>query len=302
VLLAVPAVRALRAGRPAARLVLAAQERIGALLAFLGAVDAHVRFEALGLDTLFAGEIRHPQPRRFFLRPPTGQAGLADLATIVCWFGARDPAFVARVRALSPGAVVAPSVGRDGPVWEHLLATVDGDPLTADRAPLSVPASLIADGHRGLRAAGWDGETPLLMIHPGAGGIAKRWPAEGFARVLAELGSSRNLALVVHQGPADADAVAALSARHRGPIIRLTDPTLPVLAGAMTHVAAWLGNDSGVSHLAAAIGVPAVVLFTASNLAWRPWSDAARPLVVETGALRAPDLGQVIATITALLG
>lgn len=319
-LLAVPALRTLRAGRPAARLVLGAQERIGALLVLLGAVDDHVSFDALGLDALFcSGDVSsgvfcsggreagsdRGWPEIDAARLRTAGARLRPLVEaehVVSWFGARDPTFVARVRALAPGAVVAPSVGPDGPVWEHLLATVGGDPIVADRAPLSVPASLIADGDRALRAAGWDGEMPLLMIHPGAGGIAKRWPAEGFARVLAELGSSRRLALAVHQGPADADAVADLSPRYRGPIVRLTDPTLPVLAGAMTHATAWLGNDSGVSHLAAALGVPSLVLFTASNLAWRPWCDAARPLVVETSVLRAPDLLQVIAAITALLG
>lgn len=300
-LLAVPAFRALRAARPAARLVLAAQERIAALLALLGAVDDAVDFDALGLDTLFADEIGRPEPRRFFLGPPTGQAGLADLATMVCWLGARDPAFVARVRALVPSAVVASSVPAGGLVWEHLLATAGGEAAMGDRAPLDVPAAVAADGERALRASGWDGETPLLIVHPGAGGAAKRWPAEGFARVLAALGSARRLAVVVHQGPADADAVADLARSHRGPLMRLVDPPLPLLAGALAHAAAWLGNDSGVSHLAAALGVPTLALFTAANLPWRSWSDATRPLVVATETLREADGDRVIAGLTALL-
>jgi ADP-heptose:LPS heptosyltransferase len=227
---------------------------------------------------------------------------LVEAEHVVCWFGARDPAFVARVRALAPSAVVAPSVASTGLVWEHLLATVGGDTIAADRASLSVPSSLLADGARALRASGWDGERPLLMLHPGAGGIAKRWPAEGFTRVLTRLGSTGKLAVVVHQGPADADAVADFVGRHHGPVLRLVDPALPLLAGVVSHAKVWLGNDSGPSHLAAALGVPAIVLFTAPKLAWRSWSAAARPLVVATDTLQVADVDRVIADLTALLG
>ena len=306
-LLAVPALRALRAARSAARLVLAAQERIAALLALLGAADEGVSFDTLGLDVLFCSGDREAGVNRGW--PETDAARLRtseprlrpflDAEHVVCWFGARDPAFVARVRALVPSAVVAPSVPAGGLVWEHLLATAGGEPAVADRAPLAVPASVIADGERALRASGWDGRTRLLIVHPGAGGIAKRWPAEGFARVLAELQSSRRFAAVVHQGPADAGAVADFLRRHPGPVLRLIDPALPLLAGAMSHAAAWLGNDSGVSHLAAALGVPTLALFTAPNLAWRPWCAAARPLVVATGTLRAADVDRVVADILA---
>lgn len=308
-LLAVPALRALRAARPGARLVLAAQARIATLLARLGAVDDGVDFDALGLNTIFCSggrevgsDRRWPENDAKWLRTSEPRLRpLLEAEHLLSWFGARDSAFVERVRALVPGAVLAPSLPADGRVWEHLLGTAGGSPLAADRGPLAVPGSLIAEGDRALRAAGWDGETPLVMVHPGAGGVAKRWPAEGFARVLRELRSSRTLAVAVHQGPADADAVAELRDRYRDAVLGLTDPPLPILAGAMSRAAAWLGNDSGVSHLAAAIGVPALVLFTPSNLAWRSWSDAARPLVVETSALRPADLEAVVAGLGRLL-
>ena len=292
-----------------ARLVLAAQERIGALLALLGAVDDHVSFEALGLDALFCSGGREagldrgwPEIEATRLRTSEPRLRLlVDAEHVVSWFGARDPSFVARLRALAPSGVVTPSVGSTGLVWEHLLATVGGDPGAADRASLSVPGALLADGARALRASSWDGERPLLMLHPGAGGIAKRWPADGFARVLARLGSQR-YAVAIHQGPADAEAVADFLERYRGRVIRLTDPPLPLLAGALSHATAWLGNDSGPSHLAAGLGVPTLVLFTAPNLPWSSWSAAARPLVVETETLRAADVDRVIADLTALLG
>src|SRR5205814_9422310 len=108
---------------------------------------------------------------------------------------------------------------------------------------------LAADGGRALRAAGWDGRARLLAVHPGAGGAAKRWPAEGFAAVLERLVSERALVAAIHQGPADAAAVRALRARFRGPAMVLDEPSLPSLAGVIVCVTAYIGTDTCVRHL-----------------------------------------------------
>ena len=84
VLLAIPALRALRA-TSSAPLVLAAQPRIGALLETLGIVDGHVAFDALGLDALFVPDA-DSLPR------------LPAVAARGVWFGARDPVFTGRLR------------------------------------------------------------------------------------------------------------------------------------------------------------------------------------------------------------
>jgi ADP-heptose:LPS heptosyltransferase len=81
----------------------------------------------------------------------------------------------------------------------------------------------------------------------------------------------------------------------------LEEPPLPALAGALGQVALYVGNDSGVSHLAAAVGAPAVALFTEAHLRWRPWSAAARVVVVSTAALGERDVDAVTAAARALL-
>ena len=284
-MLAVPALRALRAtaGPP---LTLAAQPRLARLLAVLGIADTPVDLDALGLDALF-GDGAAPAPR-------------LPLQTerVVCWLGARDPLFVRRLSALVPGAVVAPSVGRNGLVWEHLLGTV-GAPAGDWRSALAPPDALRAEGARALHAAGWDGTRALVIVHPGAGGADKRWGARGFATVLGPL--ARRAAIVVHCGPADATAAAELRALLPGTGL-LEEPALTVLAGALTHALVYLGNDSGPSHLAAALGAPAIVLYAERNLAWRPWAPAARVLVVETQAARAADVERVGAALRMVLG
>ncbi|MBI2161625.1 MAG: glycosyltransferase family 9 protein [Candidatus Rokubacteria bacterium] len=287
--------------------MLAAQPRIGELLRAIGLVDRAVAFESLHLDALFREETIErgdAGPLRVVLRPPSVQAGPAVPAPVVSWFGSRDPEFVTRLTALVPDAVVAPSSEAGRLVWRHLLATVGAPLAHADRwrTPVPVPARLTEEGRRALRDSGWDGDTPLVVVHPGAGGIAKRWPAEGFAAVLERLAARGRITLAVHQGPADAEAVAALEARLRGPTIVLKEPSLPALAGMLRGATAYLGNDSGVSHLASALGVPSVVLFTADKLDWRPWARHVEVFTVGTSALDAADCERVTAAIIAQLG
>ena len=274
VLLAIPALRALRAGSGVVGL--AAQRHIAALVTALGEADAAHDFETLRLDALFTDD---------------GRAELPAADRVVCWFGARDAEFTRRLRALAPAAIVAASVGT-GLIWEHLLRTAggsDGDRRgTADVAP-----ALVAAGRAALREAGWDGARRIVVVQPGAGGVHKRWPADGFAAALSEL---RDVALVLHDGPADAAAVDELAARVPG-ALRLRTPALPTLAGVLRLAALYVGNDSGVSHLAATVGAPAVVLFAPANLAWRPWAAQPEVLTVTLTRVEPGDVAAVRAAI-----
>jgi ADP-heptose:LPS heptosyltransferase len=155
------------------------------------------------------------------------------------------------------------------------------------RRPVELAAKLVEAGRCALVDAGWDGVTPLVLVHPGAGGVAKRWPVPDFARVLARLGETSPIALAIHAGPADHDAATALrdllgAARRSAPPLVLWEPGLGTLAGALACADLYLGNDSGVSHLAAAVGTPSLVLFMPESLRWVPWSHTARPLVVSS--------------------
>ncbi|PYM89458.1 MAG: hypothetical protein DME08_25235 [Candidatus Rokuibacteriota bacterium] len=111
--------------------------------------------------------------------------------------------------------------------------------------------------------------------------------------------STRGLVVALHEGPADRDAVAALAERIDALVLK--QPTLPHLAGALCHVAACLGNDSGVTHLAAAIGRPTVALFGAERLAWQPWARTTRVVVVEPGRL-SHDVAAVTSALAEVLG
>jgi ADP-heptose:LPS heptosyltransferase len=186
-------------------------------------------------------------------------------------------------------------------------------------APVTVSPELRAQGRHALREAGWDGVSRIVVLHPGAGGAAKRWPVEGFLDVVAGIDAT----VVVHEGPADAEAARALVTRAAGApgaegargharfataagprnqVIALVDPPLPVLAGVLAEAAAHLGNDSGISHLAAAVGTPSVVLFRPGALPWVPWSPTARPLTVNTTTVTAAERDAVLDALVACLG
>jgi ADP-heptose:LPS heptosyltransferase len=255
-------------------------------------VDKALAFDALRLDALFTDESEAPAPP------------LRRAARVVSWFGAGDAGFVRRLSALVPGAIVAPPFAAGRAAWEHLLRSVGAalEDASRWREPIVAPAELVDEGRRELGRAGWDGATPLVLVHPGSGGTAKRWPVEGFAAVLERLAASGRIVLAIHEGPADRDAVADLRVRLSVPILGLGEPSLTTLSGTLGVVTAYLGNDSGVSHLAAALGVPSVVLYVADKLDWRPWARHVEPLVVATARLVPGDVELVGAALAGLVG
>jgi heptosyltransferase III len=296
VLLAIPALRVLRHGSPSEPLVVGAQPRIGRLLEILGVADRSVDFEALGLDALFTDA----SGDRTGEWPPRCAEDLRRAGRVVAWIGSREPRFVERLTTLVPGSIVAPSVGTAGPVWEHLVDTVGARGIAgpALRGPLAVSAALRDEARRELIGLGWNGGDRLLFVHPGAGGQEKRWASAGFAAVLESVAALAGHAVLIHQGPADFDAVAALTERLTARAISLREPPLPLVAGALTHVAGYLGNDSGISHLAAAVGAPSIVLFGADRLIWRPWAEHVEPMVVSLAALDRSDTARVTVELT----
>ena len=291
VLLAVPALRALRRRLPdGASLTLGAQPRVAELLVALGVVDRGIPFDALGLDALFIDEPL----------PPRTQT-LQRWKRCVCWFAASDGAFTRRLRALVPDTVVASPAGEAGPVWAHLLATV-GATAEEGRESLTVPGAFEAAGLRALAAAGIDPASPLLIVHPGAGGRSKCWPGSGFTAVVESIRRA-GFAAALHQGPAppDAEMVRQVLSALGEPVPVLRDPTLPELAGALARAVGYVGNDSGVSHLACALGTRSVVLITRVHARWSPWAPGARTITVATERVDAGDLAEVMRGAAGLL-
>ena len=106
-----------------------------------------------------------------------------------------------------------------------------------------------------------------VLVHPGSGSARKNWPPERFAAVLRQVGEPVRLIV----GEADTLAASAVERCVGQPLARLEHPPLEELAARLAGCRAYLGNDSGVSHLAGLCGAKTLVLFGPTPAAvWRP--------------------------------
>lgn len=119
---------------------------------------------------------------------------------------------------------------------------------------------------------------PDFLIHPGSGSSSKNWPPAYFAEVIQAF-SQCNPGLII--GPADRKvAEEILSFLGNKKIILLEQLSLLTLAAIISKVRVFLGNDSGISHLAAALGVPSFVIFGPTNAnIWKPWGREVRTFI-----------------------
>jgi heptosyltransferase-2 len=127
--------------------------------------------------------------------------------------------------------------------------------------PRVVPTeSTLARGRAALERAGVDLAAPLVGIAPGAAyGYAKRWPPVRVADVIRRL-AARGVTTVLVGSAGDREAGREIeSAARTVNLIGRTD--LRELMGVAAACRAFLSNDSGAMHLAAAIGVPVVAIF-----------------------------------------
>ncbi len=157
---------------------------------------------------------------------------------------------------------------------------------------LDVPEASLAAARAILAEHGWTPGMPLLGLAPGAAyGGAKRWPPDRFAAVAELLRQSRGTAAVLIGSAADRPAAYAIEAEldkigggaGRPAALNLTGSTgLRQLAGVLAHCAAFVSNDSGAMHLAAAIGIPVVAVFGPTDeRATAPLGGRARVLAAD---------------------
>lgn len=149
------------------------------------------------------------------------------------------------------------------------------------------PLAFSVNEHR--QAEAWAPQLPrgFLAIHPGSGSLAKNWPAERFAALAGRLASDRPWLLIL--GPADDPG--PWSARNGAVVVR--EPSLRLLGALLSRAGLYVGNDSGISHLAAACGAPTLALFGPTDpRQWAP--DGPRVACVWTGSLETLDLEPVV--------
>jgi predicted lipopolysaccharide heptosyltransferase III len=143
------------------------------------------------------------------------------------------------------------------------------------------PASADAVARRLKEEAALASGQPFALIHPAAAFDTKTWAAANFARVVEHL-AARGLPSVAVAAPGEAKVIDEVRAHSRAPLAGFNDLSLPELTALAARSTIFVGNDSGVAHVAAAVRVPQVVVFGSSNVAhWRPWTSAPAEVVRE---------------------
>jgi heptosyltransferase-3 len=141
-----------------------------------------------------------------------------------------------------------------------------------------------------------------IALHPGSGSEKKNWPEAKWADLLQHLVHSTDYNLLLIGGEAEGERLQRLAAAL--PITRTkVAQSLPLtdLARLIQQSSAFIGHDSGISHLAAALGLPGVVLWgnTAEEI-WRPPQD--HVLILKSpGGLKLITIEQVMGKLNGIL-
>ncbi|MGA2499244.1 MAG: glycosyltransferase family 9 protein [Tepidisphaeraceae bacterium] len=122
-----------------------------------------------------------------------------------------------------------------------------------------------------LRPLGIAGDQRSIVIHAGSAhtpiGAAKRWPPECYGLLIDALVHKSGPNIVVLEGPDElgvADDIRRASTTFKPPVVALRGP-LAEAAAVLERARLYVGSDSGLAHLAAAVGTPAVTLFAPSD-------------------------------------
>lgn len=235
----IPALRGLRRAHPDAHIVLATSNRLAALAMLSGAVDDVEPTEGLG--QLAA---RPDSPALAVNLHGSGPQSIGDLLSI----GPR--------RLLSHRHDDFPQL--PGPPWrldqhevDRWCGLLEWDGIACDTADLGIP-----------RPAGYPDRSEVVVIHPGAAFAARRWPPDRFAAVAAALhGAGHN---VVVTGDGSEVELAQSVAQQAGlPASRVLAGTLGLLGlvALISDCRLLVCGDTGVGHIATAVGTPSVLLF-----------------------------------------
>lgn len=283
VLLSLPCLRVI--AREGMELHFTGRPDAGMLLREAGLVHAASSASNARLASLYAGAA-----------DPAGRDFLRRFPRAVVFTVNPESALVSAIRQEVPETRViatAPPAGSQVHAAEFRLGQ-----LSRSEHPDAGPLLPVPPIHQQLAAgmlsrAGYDGHGPLLTVHPGSGGKAKCWPLDRYLELLDGLGPRPGPFVILFTGPAEDDAVrdrVDAFARSRPGVLHYADADLSAVAAIISAADLHLGNDSGVSHLAAAVGCSVIALFGPTDPAvWRPWGPG-------TEVLRSADVAALSVT------
>ena len=262
-ILTLPVLAALRRQFPDSHLEVLGYPHIASLALHGGLADAVRPVEARALAGFFAdmGDLDDEMGRYF-----------SGFQVIVSYLYDPDGFFAENVKACSKAQFIT------GPHRPN-----EAEPVHATSVllkPLERLAIFDADPVPRLSLKTTAQPAPVLAVHPGSGSEKKNWPQLHWAKFLAHVMSGTEWNVLLIGGEAEGNRLTELTAPLPSCRVRLAqNQPLPELASALHACLGFVGHDSGITHLAAAVGLPGLALWAESNEAiWHPRSPAFRVL------------------------
>lgn len=292
-ILTLPVLAALREQFPAARLEVLGYPHIAQLARAGGLADAVRSIEAGALAGFFARDGKlHDSLQEYF----------AGFGLILSFLYDPDGIFQENVARCSKALFIAGPHRPDETAGRHAtetfvkplerLAIYEADP---------VPQLKLAAPPLGGAVAG-PTRSGTLALHPGSGSERKNWPEAQWTLLLRELLRVTPCSLLLVGGEAEGGRLERLAMTVPSDRLRLAQ-SLPLaeLAEVLSSCEAFVGHDSGISHLAAALGARTVVLWGDTvEAVWRPLGDHVTILRAPQG-LEALGVATVLRQVSALL-
>ena len=298
-ILTLPALRALRSAFPRARIDVMGDANRANLACHPAHADVITDAEQKEIYRLFSHGPKVPKQLAAYL---------SEFDLILSYLPTSSSPFVDNLRRWCPGEVIAwsPHPARGTHVADHLMTPV----LRYARQGLP-PEPRVFPTMEQLRAAGqyWRAarlpERGVLALHPGSGGRHKLWPLEGWRQVAAWAAQKRVPGLLIC-GPAEEERGITQSLHAAAPAWKvMRNAPLPELATILARCEVLVGHDSGIVHLAAAVGTRALALYGPTDpRVWGPRDR--RSCVIQTTtpeplSLENMPVETVIRTLHALL-
>lgn len=289
-ILTLPVLAALRGQFPQARIELLAYRGVAELAVTGGLADAARSIEARPLAGFFArGGVLDAELREYF----------ASFAIIVSYLFDPEEIFQTNVRSCTRAQfLVGPHRPPEREGLRH-ATEVFLQPLARLAIFEADPTPRLVLAERPPRPG------PCVALHPGSGGEHKNWPESKWAELIQHLLHTTEHHLLLVGGEAEGGRLTRLAqSATEFPASRLRlAQSLPLteLAGELSGCAAFVGHDSGITHLAAALGLPGVVLWGPTlDTVWRPRSER-MILLKEPAGLRQLATAKVAATLDEIL-
>lgn len=228
-------------------------------------VRAHERYE---INRLFAGDEGDDERLRRFFEP---------YRRIYSWMGSQQASFVGRLQRVAPGRTrifaFRPPEAEVHQSDYYLRCLAPG--ATAGKPEIALRAEAIQWSDDFCRRYSLE-RRPRLTIAPGSGAREKNWPEENFLEVARWWQEATSGSVLVLVGPVEEERGGMERLKRFVPVAR--ELTLAQLAALLKRSDFYLGNDSGVSHLAGALGTCGIVLFGPSDA--RQWAPRGENLIV----------------------